>query len=182
MSYPYKGILLACPLQPGALKFYHRITCPTTRERVKSTLFNVFQIRKASFFSCFCLPTVNIFAQLFYSPPVEPGVYSHALKAPKKELTYIYKSAQNILTVLISTAEITHNKSGNYIQLPTGARCNNRYFFIKKYSLSDVGIVIRVSPIFTLRRQGTIFDTTVLNLRVREKRSPKSPAFWRKDE
>ena len=37
-------------------------------------------------------------------------------------------------------------------------------------------------PIFTPRRQGTFFGTTGLNFRVREKRSPKSPAFWRKDE
>ena len=59
-------------------------------------------------------------------------------------------------------------------------------FFIKslhkKYSLSSVGIVIRVSPIITPRRQGTIFGTTGLNFRVREMWSPKSPAFWRKDE
>ena len=52
----------------------------------------------------------------------------------------------------------------------------------KRTSLSGVGIVIHVSPIFTLRRQSTIFGTTGLNFRVREKRSPKSPAFWRKDE
>ena len=57
-----------------------------------------------------------------------------------------------------------------------------KQFYIKKYSLFDVGIVIRVSPIFTLRRQGTIFGTTGLNFRVREMWSPKSPAFWRKDE
>ena len=30
-----------------------------------------------------------------------------------------------------------------------------KQFYIKKYSLSNVGIVIRVSPIITLRRQGT---------------------------
>ena len=37
-------------------------------------------------------------------------------------------------------------------------------------------------PIFPGRRQPSIFGTTGLNFRVREMWSPKSPAFWRKDE
>ena len=43
----------------------------------------------------------------------------------------------------------------------------NKDIFNKRTSLSGVGIVIRVSPIFTLRRRSTIFGTTEHNLRVR---------------
>jgi hypothetical protein len=52
-----------------------------------------------------------------------------------------------------------------------------KQFYIKKYSLSDVGIVIRVSPIFTPRRQGTIFGTTGLNSVFRKCGLRKAPLF-----